>query len=96
MRVSVGGDSQLCGDLHSDELVVKGSQYRVIPLFSVSQQGIAGKIKLKVEYSAKKSNQLSLGRQTVRDVFLPKNGYLNFELMTSVDQVKIRQQFNIK
>jgi hypothetical protein len=42
------------------------------------------------------TSQLVLGRETIRDVFLPKNGFLNFEMRTSVDQNRLRQQFNMK
>ena len=57
---------------------------------------MAGKVKIRIQYSQELAQQPNLGRETIRDVFLPKNGFLNFDLATTVDQNRLRQQFNFK
>lgn len=57
---------------------------------------MVGKVKIRIEYAQETAQQAMLGRETIRDVFLPKSGYLNFEMSTTVDQNRLRQQFNFK
>lgn len=57
---------------------------------------MVGKIKLQIEYLQQTAQQHLLGRETIKDVFLPKSGYLNFDLASTVDQNRLRQQFNLK
>jgi hypothetical protein len=48
VRVAVGKEAELYGDLHSEELITKGSEYRVLPLFSASREGMVGKVKIRI------------------------------------------------
>jgi hypothetical protein len=49
-----------------------------------------------VEYLRKESSEERLGRETTQDVFLPKNGFLNYEFWTEIEESKLKQQFNLK
>ena len=50
----------------------------VVPLFKAETEGIAGKVKLRIEYSSQLAAEDKIGRETTQDVFLPKNGFLNY------------------
>jgi hypothetical protein len=53
---------------------------KVVPLFGDSIDKISGKIKFKISYEKSVSNDEFIGKETVYNVFLPKNGYLNYRL----------------
>ena len=53
-------------------------------------------MKVRLAYLKNDVEDGSLGKETIKDVFLPKKGYLSFALATKVDLSKVRQQTGIK
>ena len=57
---------------------------------------MAGKIKLNIQYEKGISSENTLGKETTYQLFLPKTGYINYDISSQVDIGKVRSQLNLK
>lgn len=69
---------------------------KILPLFSDRISGMAGKLKLNLEYEKGLNSENTLGKETTYQLFLPKNGFLNYEVQAEINHHKIKNQLNIK
>ena len=51
----------------------------MIPLFSDRVEGMAGKIKLSIQYEMGLNSENTLGKETTYQLYLPKTGYINYD-----------------
>lgn len=86
------------GALHVDELLIpaNSTEQKVIPLFSDRVEGMAGKLKIGVQYEMGLNSEHTLGKETTYQLFLPKTGFLNYDFGCQVDIAKVRSQLNIR
>lgn len=53
---------------------------KIIPLFCERVEGIAGKIRINVNYERAGAGDNTLGKETTYQLFLPKTGHLNYSI----------------
>ena len=71
-------------------------EVKVIPLFSDRVEGMAGKIKLAIQYEMGLNSENALGKETTYQLYLPKTGYINYDFSSQVDISKVRSQLNLR
>lgn len=65
-------------------------------MFGTRSDGIAGKLRLTVMYERVLATDNVLGKETTYQLFLPKTGYLNYHIASTLQPSKIRSQLNLK